>query len=315
MDLSRITVFCFAASYAVALVLEAAALAGRRGGRLAGTLSGGRRAVLLGITAAGLFAHVAYLVTQAGSAATPLASPAEWCLLAAAVLAAIYLTFTLRHARWAVGVFLLPVVLLLVGMAYAASDRPFSQDRASLFWGQAHGWLLVAATASVSVGFVAGLMYLVQSWRLKHKTPPARGWSLPSLEWLQTANTRSLSLSVWLMVGGFLSGLVLTRLNQGPGGGSRLWSDPVVLTSSALLAWLVVAAAFRWAYPPARHGRKVAYLTVTAFGFLAIVLGSLTWGGASHGARDQPPAAAIDGSSPSQSSRRPAPGATDPRPL
>lgn len=283
MDLSRITVFCFAASYTVALALEAVALVGRSGGRLAGLFSGGRRAVLLGFTAAGFFAHCAYLVVRANSAVTPLSSPAEWCLLAAAVLAAIYLALSLRHARWAVGVFLLPVVLLLIGLAYTASDRPFSPERASLFWGQTHGLLLVAATASVSVGFVSGLMYLTQSRRLKHKTPPASGWSLPSLEWLEAANTRSLSLSVWLMAGGFLSGLVLATHNARPGVSAPLWTDPLVITSSVLLLWLLTAAAFRWAYPPARHGRKVAYLTVTAFGFLAIVLGSLAIVGSAHG--------------------------------
>jgi len=287
VDLSQITVFCFAASYVVALGLEAAALFGRRGGQVGATLSSGRRWALIGFTVAGLFAHVAYLGFRAAGSEAPLSSPADWCLIAAAVLAGAYLSLSLAHDRWAVGLFLLPIVLALVGLAQTASEQPFTPDRASLFWGQAHGWLLVAATVSVSVGFVAGLMYLVQSWRLRKKLPPANGLTLPSLEWLERTSSRSLALSVWLTAGGFLSGLVLTRLNRGAASGYSLWTDPVVLTSSAMLVWLLVAAAFRWAYPPARRGRKVAYLTVAAFGFLAITVVSLAVRGPSHGGASQ----------------------------
>ena len=49
------------------------------------------------------------------------------------------------------------------------------------------GQLLLAGTVAVSFGFIAGIMYLVQSWRLKHKLPPQAGFKLPSLEWLQDA--------------------------------------------------------------------------------------------------------------------------------
>jgi hypothetical protein len=284
IDLSRITVLCFAASYAVALGLEALALVRRRGGgQLSTTLSEGRRWGLLGFTVAGLFAHMAYLSVQASKAVTPLSSPADWCLIAGAVLAAIYLAMSLAHSRWSVGLFLLPIVLALVGLSQTASSEPFAPERASRFWGMTHGWLLVAAAASVSVGFVAGLMYLIQSWRLRRRLPASEGLALPSLEWLEGASSRSLALSVWLTAGGFLSGLVLSRLNRGADEGYRLWTDPVVITSAALLGWLLAAVIFRWVYPPARTGRKVAYLTVTAFGFMAITLASLVFWGPTHG--------------------------------
>ena len=56
MDLTRITVFCFTASYAVALSIEAVSLARR---------FGLHRPVLLGFAAAGVFAHAAYLLVRA----------------------------------------------------------------------------------------------------------------------------------------------------------------------------------------------------------------------------------------------------------
>ncbi|MEN0111213.1 MAG: hypothetical protein AAF805_10880, partial [Planctomycetota bacterium] len=135
MDLSRVTVFCFAASYVVALALEATALL--RGGPPAGlswwALS--RRATLLGFATAGLFAHVVYLGLRAAGQATPLSSPADWCLVAAAAIAAVYVGVSVRDARSAAGLFLLPIVLALVALAQTASDEPFTAERASLFWG------------------------------------------------------------------------------------------------------------------------------------------------------------------------------------
>ena len=42
-------------------------------------------------------------------------------------------------------------------------------------------------------------MYLGQARRLKHKQPPAAGLRLPSLEWLQWANSRAILASVLML--------------------------------------------------------------------------------------------------------------------
>ncbi len=60
------------------------------------------------------------------------------------------------------------------------------------------------------------------------------------------------------------------------------WTDPVVLSLSAMLLWLTFAEVFRLCYPAARQGRKVAYLTIAAFGFLLLVLASVTWKDSLH---------------------------------
>jgi hypothetical protein len=39
-----------------------------------------------------------------------------------------------------------------------------------------------------------------------------------------------------------------------------------------MLSWLIAAEAFRLAYPAARRGRKVAYLTLAGFVFLVLTL-------------------------------------------
>ncbi len=89
--LSGIGVICFAASYAVALGLEITRLLFR---------SGIRGMVMVGFAAAGLFAHTLFLthlaVTESG---LPLSSMRDWYLLAAWVLAAIYLYLSVYHPK------------------------------------------------------------------------------------------------------------------------------------------------------------------------------------------------------------------------
>jgi ABC-type transport system involved in cytochrome c biogenesis permease subunit len=103
-------------------------------------------------------------------------------------------------------------------------------------WGMIHGITLLFGVIAATLGFVAGLMYLVHSYRLKHKLPPRQGLRLPSLEWLQRANKRALIVSPCLLGLGLLSGVVMNVLKFDQG---MAWTDPVVWTSGVLLfGWL-----------------------------------------------------------------------------
>lgn len=232
---------------------------------------------------AGLFAHATYLVFRAGAFSPPVSSPADWCLLAALVLAMIAFFATIIGNRGALGLFLLPVALGLVIVSQYASSAPFSTARASSFWGSVHGISLLLATVVVSIGFVAGVMYLLQSYRLKRKLPPWRGLKLPTLEWLEQINSRALSVSTWLVACGFGSGVVLGQIRNSGVIGYSYWKDPAVWSLAIMLGWLVLIQLFRSIYPAARSGRKVAYLTVASFLFLLIAIGSITLVETKHG--------------------------------
>jgi hypothetical protein len=265
--IANITVTCFLASYAVALGLEISRLFFR---------SGVRGALMLAFGAAGLLAHTLYLAHRATiEASTPLASEFDFYLVAAWILAALYLYLTVYHPHNPIGLFLLPLVILFVaGAALFADPRPFPRDRATQSWGLVHGVCLLLGTVAVTLGFVTGCMYLLQAHRLKKKLSPGTGLRLPSLEWSQKMNSRTIALSVLLLLGGFLSGIVL-NLNRRTHGDAVPWSDPVVISSSLLVGWMIVAWLFSILYKPAQVGRKIAYLTVASFVFLLIALVSV----------------------------------------
>jgi magnesium-transporting ATPase (P-type) len=220
---------------------------------------------------------------QSSGEGLPLSSWYDWYLVAAWVLAATYLGMLATRPTTSVGVFALPLVLLLVGVAYAfQNELPFPRDRALLSWGVVHGAMLLIGTVTVTFGFVAGLMYLVQSYRLKHKLPPRDGLKLPSLEWLQTVNKQSLWYSAWFIALGLVAGIILNAVKSSGQGPAVPWTDSVVISSAVLLAWLIAASLFEWLYKPAQQGRKVAYLTVASFIFLAVVVALLLFSPSQH---------------------------------
>jgi hypothetical protein len=165
------------------------------------------------------------------------------------------------------------VIIGLIGAAALLADRaPIASASASRAWGAIHGVFLLLGTVAVVIGFVAGAMYLLQAYRLKHKLPPSPGFRLPNLEWLELVNSRSLVISTLLVTVGFLSGVILKAQSRQ---GALPWSDPVVWSSALMLGWLLVATVFNAVYKPARRGRKVAYLTIVSFVFVAFALGVL----------------------------------------
>ena len=276
MWLSGVSIVCFAASYGVTLVLEATRLMFR---------SGIRGAAMIGFGSAGLFAHTVYLFYRAMHATgSPLSSRQDWCLVAAWVLAAVYLYLTYYHPTRSFGLFILPLVLGLIGAgAFLVDAQPYAREPASRIWGAIHGVSLLLATVALLVGFAAGVMYLWQAYRLKHKLPPMRGLRLPSLEWLRRTNSRAVGIALGTLAAGILSGMVLNLINFGPESQRLPWYDPVVLSTLVTFGWLVLCAGVGVFYKPAREGRKVAFLTILSFLFLMIALAAVLVGDTRHG--------------------------------
>lgn len=295
--ISRISITCFAACYLIAFGLEVARLLFRR------QVPARAPAIVCLI---GWGTQSLYLIAQtqdeiANRAIAPLSSWYDFCLLTAWVMTGAYLGLSFRRPDSAWGAFFLPLVLAAVGVAVIFRDAaPFPAGRALSIWRIVHGITLLLGTTAVVTGFATGLMYLLQSYRLKNKLPPARRFRLPSLEWLQKFNRESLILSTCLLAIGLLSGVVLKLI----GAGNVAWRDPVVLSSGVLFLWLVAVMVFESVYKPARQGNKVAYLTLANFVFLGLALYFVLLG--SHASDPAaPPATAVRQST--QQSDKPAP--------
>ena len=128
------------------------------------------RIVALAFGAAGLFAHVAFLVMQCLVIdKLPLGSPTGSLFFLALILAVFYVGEAIHHRRIAWALFVLPLVLGLIGLGVLLHDPCRRRRTGNRFWGVAHGVLLLLAAVGVSIGFIASVMYLVQLRRLQAK--------------------------------------------------------------------------------------------------------------------------------------------------
>ena len=276
--LPGVTVTCFLLSYLIALLLELSRLAVR---------FPGRNLILICLLGLGWIAHTLFLVNQlstgAGVAASPqwLSSWFQWAILGAWGLAGTYLFLMIRNLRnpqSAIGVFLAPPILALIILALVVQKAPpFSPETTVGVWRTIHGVSLLVGTMFICFGLAFGAMYLVQSRRLKSKLRPSKGFSLPTLEFLQSMNRLSLFVSVIGLGVGMISGVAM---NVGEDGKIEWLSGGIVFTI-ALFVWSLVAATMEVASQSSLGGRRTAYLAIANFVFLLIVLGIVLF--SSHG--------------------------------
>jgi ABC-type transport system involved in cytochrome c biogenesis permease subunit len=264
MFLDRVTVYCFAASYAVAFLAELLQLLRPRPVL---------RLVGLAFGSAGLLAHTIFL----GVHHPELASRYGSFLFLAWIVAVFYLYGSLHHRKIAWGLFVLPLVLGLIGLAVLfVRDRPPEEvpwlvrllsPQGEGFWGALHGILLLLAAIGVFVAFVASVMYLVHAKRLRSKALPGTGPKFLSLERLEEMNRRAIVLAFPLMTAGVLVGLVLQAQGDHP---LRSWTDPRLLLT--LVVWVVFVILLYLRYTLHVRGRRVAILTIVAFVLLVVTL-------------------------------------------
>jgi ABC-type uncharacterized transport system permease subunit len=278
--MGNVHVFCFFASYVLALALEGLRLL-RRGPVL--------RALGLGLGFAGLAAQSLYLVARSRATDLPplLSSGHDWLLVLAWTAVVFYLFLSV--ALWTInrdvpmGLFILPVVLILIGAADVAGSATSpalsgatdtalrdAQQTALRGWTMLHASFLVFGIAGVIIGFVFSLMYVVQHRRLKHRQPVQIGLSLPSLATLARLNWWSVVVSIPLLTLGLLTGVRLVFLTRETAG-SIGFGDPLVVGSA--IVWLVMVAFFLWLLRADNlGGKQIAIRTLYAFAFLFITL-------------------------------------------
>ena len=246
MDAVRLT--CFASCYVLALGLE---LWHQYRPRPVLRLSA------LAFGTLGLILQTVFLAVQRPA----LAGQFGWMLFLSWILTIFYLYGTIHHARIAWGVFVLPLVIGLVGLAWAFQPATAAAKGSDdSIWGPVHGILLLMATVGMCVGFLASLMYLVQAHRLRAKTLPGHGMKLLSLERLEVMHRRAVNLAFPLLTAGLLIGAVMLFRDF-----DRLegWRDPRVLSAAGL--WLVFAVMIVLRYSYHLRGRPVAFLTIATF--------------------------------------------------
>lgn len=283
--LPGVTVTCFLLSYLIALLLELSRLAVR---------FPGRNMILIGMLGLGWIAHTLFLVNDlsGGSGSQSplwLSSWFQWAILGAWGLTGTYLYLLIRNPQSAIGAFLMPPILALIALAmFVRNSPPFKPETTVGLWRLIHGVSWLVGTMFICFGVAFGAMYIVQSLRLKSKRRPTKGFSLPTLEFLQSMNRLSLFVSMVSLGVGMISGVAM---NVGEDG-KIAWLSGGIVVTFALFIWSLVASIIEVASQSSLGGRRTAYLAIANFVFLLIVLGIVLF--SSHGQAQKPTQANVE---------------------
>jgi len=227
-------------------------------------------------TLAGFVAHTAYLLSRSWQSQLPplLSSSQDWLLVSAWLIIATYLIYSLivsqRAGYKSLGLFVLPVVLLLVSAAAFMDDVPSKVARLDRFWTMLHASSLSIGITGVEIGFIISLMYLIQHGRLKKKKQLRAGFSLPPLASLARYNYWAVMISFPMLTIGLLTGIGLA-VSSPSVKAVFSWQDPTVIGFTVV--WCAMFALFIWlSQKKSGHGRQVVMLTAWAFGFLIVTL-------------------------------------------
>ncbi|QVL32433.1 cytochrome c biogenesis protein CcsA [Telmatocola sphagniphila] len=248
---------CFNFSYLAVFLLELAQLIWPKKGLRIATLV---------FAFAGLLAHTLFLAFKQPTPAMPYGS----LLLLGWVFAIFYLYGSLHKGSRAWAVFFLPMVLILVWVAWFVfrdENKGGTWFSGHHFWGMFHGGLLLAASVCIMFGFVTSSMYLIQARRLREKRNPLTGMKLLSLETLERINRRSINIAFPLLTIGLLLGIIRAEKAEAP---ETPWTAFKILGSFGLwvVATLLMIARYRASLP----ARKLAWLTIAVFVLVIVTL-------------------------------------------
>ncbi len=262
MQLSNVSLFCFFASYVSAFALEMTQFMRR---------SHVMRWAAIGFAVAGLLAQTIYMVVRSRQHELPplLGSTHDWLLVFAWLVIVFYLGVQAWNRELSIGVFFLPLALILIGASRYARDLPNPRLGQIYWWGMVHASFWVFGILGVALALIVSVMYLVQHYRLKHKQSELPALHLLSLERLNRINWWLIVLSVPHLTLGLITGLWMAHL-------TAYGENPVSLASPTFVAdalvWVAMALLLGWMLT-ARHptGRTVAWRTILACGFLLLV--------------------------------------------
>lgn len=257
--MQNVTLFCFFASYLCALALEAVRLL--RPSEVC-------RWIALLFSVAGLVAHTAYLVVRSQSADLPplLASTHDWLLVLSWTIVLTHILVNAVNRVVPSGVFLLPVILLLVGAARYVSDAAETEQGTLYWWTMAHASFLVLGIVGTTLTLPVSAMYLLQHRKLRGKVAAREGMQLFSLETLGRWNWWLVVVSVPMLTMGMACGVALSVLSSGTKQEVDLASWPFLVLGGL---WLLMIALFVWVVTARRiSGRVIAWRTAVVCGVL-----------------------------------------------
>jgi ABC-type uncharacterized transport system permease subunit len=182
--------------------------------------------------------------------------------LLAMLLALAFLLVYWRYRTVSIGVFLLPVVVLLT-LVPAFRPGEVTLQLVHSNWIFLHVALLLAGYAALILSLLASSLYLIQERRLKSKSQSPARIKLPPLETIDQIALKSLLFGLPCMTAGLLIGSAVAAITVGP----AFFLDYKVLLSFAM--WIAYVGMIHIRRISGLRGRRAVYLS--SFVFLVVL--------------------------------------------
>ncbi|MEW6595395.1 MAG: c-type cytochrome biogenesis protein CcsB [Thermodesulfobacteriota bacterium] len=226
----------------------------------------GARGLLL---AAGVL-HTGYIVARyLASGHTPIASNHEAVSFFAWSLTWGFLSFRWRYQVKNFGVFVTPLITLLMGIAALSSQHIVELPPAlQSYWLPVHASIALLANGFMALAFCGGIMYLLQERQIKKKHFGLFYSRLPSLEALDNLNQHCLAIGFPLLTLGIVTGSIWAKQAWG-----AYWQwDPKETWS--LITWFIYAAIIHQRLTVGWRRRRAAIMAIVGFSAVLFTL----WG-------------------------------------
>jgi cytochrome c-type biogenesis protein CcsB len=195
----------------------------------------------------------------------PLVTSWEALFFYAWLLLVVFLLFVREEAHRTIGVFLVPLAVVLGALASLLMEPPAQVS--TLFQNRLfalHTVTLFLGYSALSIAFCAGVMYLLLFDEIAHKKVGRMFARLPSLDDLDRLGFRTVTLGFSLLTIGILVGMAWAKSEWGV---AWVWEPKSVWT---LLSWGVylayLVARSRW------QGQRAAWLAAVGFALSIVTL-------------------------------------------
>ena len=204
---------------------------------------------------------------------SPFSNPSRAISTFVWLLALAYLYTELTTDERAMGVFILPVLLVLqvVPVIDPGSARVNPLLDSPWFW--VHMFSLLLAYASFALAGVLGLIYVLQFKEIKKKHLGFLYTRLPPLQVLDVMNARAVIFGWVFLTAGVIVGIIwATQVRAAAPGNPRLAAfspgDPKIFV--AVLTWAVYSFALVARRAMGWHGRRAAWISALGFGIVLL---------------------------------------------
>ncbi len=178
----------------------------------------------------------------------------------ALLLALTFLAIYWRYRAISLGLFVLPIIFLLLLLPAAGPDHaPLSSQWMHNGWVLLHIALLLAAYAALIFSLLSSLLYLIQERRLKQKQVGGVFSHLPPLDTIDQIAFKTLVIGFPCMTAGLLAGVWIAQESVGAG----YFLDPKVLLSVGM--WLLYVGMLYVRRHSGLRGKRAVYLSSLVF--------------------------------------------------